>query len=190
MLCGQPTPLFLPGESHGQRSLGGHSPGGCGQTQVKRPSMHTNTDAQSLSLGVLPLHPHGAGPPSAARAGGHVLPPALPAVLLWAGFRVSMPNPGHGRHPPTMGRVTTPTATRDQDDDPQPVGPAPRTPPWSSRSPPGPRCPCLDQGWRHTVELSGDSPPPGVKTRERGWRGHAPGRGPGNAAAPMSPWGC
>ena len=24
-----PTPVFLPGESHGQRSLAGHSPGGC-----------------------------------------------------------------------------------------------------------------------------------------------------------------
>ena len=25
----QPTPVFLPGESHGQRSLAGHSPSGC-----------------------------------------------------------------------------------------------------------------------------------------------------------------
>ena len=25
----QPTPLFLPRKSHGQRSLTGHSPGGC-----------------------------------------------------------------------------------------------------------------------------------------------------------------
>ena len=25
----QPTPEFLPGESHGQRSLGSHSPRGC-----------------------------------------------------------------------------------------------------------------------------------------------------------------
>ena len=25
----QPTPVFLPGESHGQRSLAGYSPGGC-----------------------------------------------------------------------------------------------------------------------------------------------------------------
>ena len=30
----QPTPVFLPGESHGQRSLAGHSPWGCkSQTQ-------------------------------------------------------------------------------------------------------------------------------------------------------------
>ena len=26
---GQPTPVFLPGESHGQRSLAGYSPQGC-----------------------------------------------------------------------------------------------------------------------------------------------------------------
>ena len=26
---GQPTPVFLPGESHGQRSLVGYSPWGC-----------------------------------------------------------------------------------------------------------------------------------------------------------------
>ena len=25
----QPTPVFLPGDSHGQRSLGGYSPWGC-----------------------------------------------------------------------------------------------------------------------------------------------------------------
>ena len=27
--AGQPTPVFLPGESHGQRSLVGYSPRGC-----------------------------------------------------------------------------------------------------------------------------------------------------------------
>ena len=29
----QPTPLFLPGKSHGQRSLAGYSPGGCKRVQ-------------------------------------------------------------------------------------------------------------------------------------------------------------
>ena len=29
------TPVFLPGESHGQRSLAGHSPQGHKQTQLK-----------------------------------------------------------------------------------------------------------------------------------------------------------
>ena len=33
----QPTPVFLPGESHGQRSLVGYSPKGCkGRTRLKR----------------------------------------------------------------------------------------------------------------------------------------------------------
>ncbi|CAI9166052.1 unnamed protein product [Rangifer tarandus platyrhynchus] len=30
----QPTPLFLPGESHGQRSLKGHSPWGCEESAM------------------------------------------------------------------------------------------------------------------------------------------------------------
>ena len=29
-----PTPVFLPGESHGQRSLAGYSPWGCKQSEV------------------------------------------------------------------------------------------------------------------------------------------------------------
>ena len=36
----QSTPVFLPGESHGQRSLAGYSPQGHSQTQLKRRSMH------------------------------------------------------------------------------------------------------------------------------------------------------
>ena len=40
----QPTPVFFPGESHGQRSLEGYSPWGHkGQTWLKRLSMHTYT---------------------------------------------------------------------------------------------------------------------------------------------------
>ena len=30
----QPTPVFLPGESHGQRSLAGYSPGGCQESDT------------------------------------------------------------------------------------------------------------------------------------------------------------
>ena len=38
----QPTPAFLPGKSHGQRSLANYSPqGGKSQTQLKRLSTHT-----------------------------------------------------------------------------------------------------------------------------------------------------
>ena len=38
----QPTPVFLPGESHGERSLAGYSPWGSqSQTRLKRLSTHT-----------------------------------------------------------------------------------------------------------------------------------------------------
>ena len=30
----QPTPLFLPGESHGQRNLAGYSPWGCPESDM------------------------------------------------------------------------------------------------------------------------------------------------------------
>ena len=33
----QPTPLFLPGESHGQRSLAGYSPRGLKETDTSEP---------------------------------------------------------------------------------------------------------------------------------------------------------
>ena len=38
----QLTPVFLPGESHGQRSLVGYSPWGCKETRLKTLSMHTH----------------------------------------------------------------------------------------------------------------------------------------------------
>ena len=45
--CGrpwQPTPVFLPGEPHGQRSLVGSSPGGCKESDAtERLGMHTRT---------------------------------------------------------------------------------------------------------------------------------------------------
>ena len=31
---GQPTPVFLPGETHGQRSLVGYSPNGCKESDM------------------------------------------------------------------------------------------------------------------------------------------------------------
>ena len=36
----QPTSVFLPGESHGQRSRAGYSPWGCKETRLKQLSMH------------------------------------------------------------------------------------------------------------------------------------------------------
>ena len=40
----QPIPVFLPGESHGQRSLGGYSPWGCKELDMTEVTWHTHTD--------------------------------------------------------------------------------------------------------------------------------------------------
>ena len=37
----QPTPVFLPGESHGQRSLAGYSPGGRRELNTSEATLHT-----------------------------------------------------------------------------------------------------------------------------------------------------
>ena len=38
----QPTPVFLPGESHGQRSLVGYSPWGCKESDTTEATSHTH----------------------------------------------------------------------------------------------------------------------------------------------------
>ena len=40
---GQPTPVFLPGESHGQRSLAGYSPQGREQLDTTEETWHMET---------------------------------------------------------------------------------------------------------------------------------------------------
>ena len=42
---GQPTPVFLPGKLHGQRSLGGYSPRGCKQLDMTE---HTHKHTQRM----------------------------------------------------------------------------------------------------------------------------------------------
>ena len=37
----QPTPVFLPGESHAQRSLVGYSPPGCKELDTTEGTLHT-----------------------------------------------------------------------------------------------------------------------------------------------------
>ena len=39
----QPTPVFLPGESHGQRRLVGYSPFGCKESDMTEQLTHTHT---------------------------------------------------------------------------------------------------------------------------------------------------
>ena len=54
---GQPTPVFLPGESHGQRSLAGYGPWGC--RRVRHDWAHTHTvlvkEKQTMSPQNMPL---------------------------------------------------------------------------------------------------------------------------------------
>ena len=38
----QPTPVFLPGKSHGQRSLAGYSPCGCNKLDTTKATEHLN----------------------------------------------------------------------------------------------------------------------------------------------------
>ena len=38
----QPSPVFLPGESHGQRSLAGYSPWGCKELDMTEQLIHTH----------------------------------------------------------------------------------------------------------------------------------------------------
>ena len=44
----QPTPLFLPGESHGQRSLEGYSPWGCKESEMTSHACQANGGPLSL----------------------------------------------------------------------------------------------------------------------------------------------
>ena len=50
----QPTPVFLPGESHGQRSLVGYSPGGCKESDTTERLTHTDTHKCMCTL----IHRH------------------------------------------------------------------------------------------------------------------------------------
>ena len=46
----QPTPVFLPGESHGQRSLVGCSPWGCKEWDTTEQRTHTDTELRACLL--------------------------------------------------------------------------------------------------------------------------------------------
>ena len=52
----QPTPVFLPGDSHGQRSLGSHSPWGCKELDMTK-CTHTHTHTQYNLTSELWLYP-------------------------------------------------------------------------------------------------------------------------------------
>ena len=52
-----PTPVFLPGESHGQRRLVGYSPEGCKESDTTDVTEHTRTHQGAQALLSLPLLP-------------------------------------------------------------------------------------------------------------------------------------
>ena len=56
----QPTPVFLPGESHGQRSLAGYSPQGHKELNITEATGHACTHIYIISQTPLPSRlPHG-----------------------------------------------------------------------------------------------------------------------------------
>ena len=65
----QPTPVFLPGESHGQRSLAGYSPQGCKESDTTEATWHARMllDSQLASSAR-----GGQGPEPRAPASGRV----------------------------------------------------------------------------------------------------------------------
>ena len=50
-----PTPVFLPGESHGQRSLAGYSPWGCKESDKAEVTDHTRTEKHRCNRVTLPF---------------------------------------------------------------------------------------------------------------------------------------
>ena len=46
----QPTPVFLPGESHGQRGLVGYSLWGCKESDTTKQLTHTYSTHQALGM--------------------------------------------------------------------------------------------------------------------------------------------
>ena len=51
----QPTPVFLPGESHGQRSVAGYSPQSCKELDMTEATQHARTDV-SMAISHLEFH--------------------------------------------------------------------------------------------------------------------------------------
>ena len=56
MRAWQPTPVFLPGESHGQRSLVGYSPLGCTESDTTGLSTHAHAFITSTLLFTMPIN--------------------------------------------------------------------------------------------------------------------------------------
>ena len=51
----QPTPVFLPGESQGQRRLAGYSPQGCKDSDMTEATEHTHTHTHTHTHNIIPI---------------------------------------------------------------------------------------------------------------------------------------
>ena len=129
----QPNPVFLPGESHAQRSLGVYSPWGCKVLNTTDPHTHTHTHTHTdthLPLCSLSLWPALTSPPPAP-------PPSIPvgASAVQPCLRTGRPPGRPGQLPSVLnnGELRTLAATRET----PPAGTRPLA--TSSAAPPWPR---------------------------------------------------
>ena len=74
----QPTPVFLPGEFHGEKSLAGYSPWGCKESDTTE---HTHTHHVKETLYPGAVTHSSFSPPSAPEPWVHLLSP--PTCLFW-----------------------------------------------------------------------------------------------------------
>ena len=87
----QPTPVFLPGESHGQRSLAGYSPWGCKELDTtEQLSVYTHTHT----------HTHTHAHINIPQGHRHINPhqnnskPGTSLVVQWLGLHTPLPRTG------------------------------------------------------------------------------------------------
>ena len=66
----QPTPVFLPGESHGQRSLVGYSPWGCTESDTTK-RLNSNNNINTLNSHFIFISSHQCSFPAALFHSGH-----------------------------------------------------------------------------------------------------------------------
>ena len=85
----EPTPVLLPGESHGQRSLAGYSPRGCRESDMTEATQYTRRQYEiNMRIGKKEQTQTSLQFPSLAASGSHLLPPL-------SSHRVLQPSQAH-----------------------------------------------------------------------------------------------
>ena len=107
----QPTAVFLPGESHGQRSLAGYSPWGRTESDTTEVTSLVCASVSSSEHGNNGAHRVGQLQRGTRRAGGsvqhtpgsrHVINTAVPSLSLWASSFILCP-PSLSSRPAVFG---------------------------------------------------------------------------------------